>query len=311
MTYNDMDEKFTFFKFDFDDSSFSNDILYTTYYSNQEKTITSNSETSNPVYIRFHYTMIHQLSQRTFLEMILGSKASRNEDRFYSTLPLSEYQERKSEVSHWKISSMISVKLKLYEIMNIKDKMILLFWSINKHALTNGVLPTFATSTLPLDFQMRRLADDIDRGSCNFDLDDQAAILLQQTNNNNKDDDDDDDDDDGGSNLYYLRLKPKGYFMVWTSGRKFPQPHMNAHTCKRLGINTETVIKLDVVYIPAFDDTILDTGTTTVVLVGSFDRNKWVITEQYNDYLNSFDNYHRCTHSSTVSINQLPFFNVY
>ncbi|ORY97006.1 hypothetical protein BCR42DRAFT_399169 [Absidia repens] len=47
-----------------------------------------------------------QLSRQTFLQNILISKASKNEDRFYSILPFSPYQDRKLEVSHWKINTM-------------------------------------------------------------------------------------------------------------------------------------------------------------------------------------------------------------
>ncbi|ORY99635.1 hypothetical protein BCR42DRAFT_213772 [Absidia repens] len=80
--YENTNKEFTFFKFDFHDTSFSDAIINARYYANQEKTISTNSRTTNPVYIRFHHTMIHQLSQQTFLEMILSSKASRNGNKF-------------------------------------------------------------------------------------------------------------------------------------------------------------------------------------------------------------------------------------
>ncbi|CAO3588637.1 unnamed protein product [Absidia cylindrospora] len=133
-----------FFNLDFDAKP-----MDAPYFADHVVSRTTRSHSTNPVYIRFHYTMARHLSQQTFLEMMLGSKASRNEDRFYSVLPLSNYHEKKIEVSHWNIHSMLSVKLKLYDIMNNKDKVFLLFWSTGLDVLRNNVLPTFATTTLP------------------------------------------------------------------------------------------------------------------------------------------------------------------
>ncbi|ORY96088.1 hypothetical protein BCR42DRAFT_457606 [Absidia repens] len=90
LAYNDMEggEKFTFFKFDF------NNLQTPVREQNFQPSV-------HPISLYFN-----QLSRQTFLQNILISKASKNEDRFYSILPFSPYQDRKLEVSHWKINTM-------------------------------------------------------------------------------------------------------------------------------------------------------------------------------------------------------------
>ncbi|ORZ07409.1 hypothetical protein BCR42DRAFT_153167 [Absidia repens] len=67
---------FTFFKFDFNDTSFSDtqklDLL-----ANPEVAPNMRWYTSNPVYLKFHYILVRQLKQQSFLEKILRSKASK------------------------------------------------------------------------------------------------------------------------------------------------------------------------------------------------------------------------------------------
>ncbi|CAO3593799.1 unnamed protein product [Absidia cylindrospora] len=67
-------QSFSFFKFDFDNPSFSTAILNTTMYANATVSLRTREHTSNPVYIQFHYMMIKQLSTQTFLQMMLTSK---------------------------------------------------------------------------------------------------------------------------------------------------------------------------------------------------------------------------------------------
>ncbi|ORZ02114.1 hypothetical protein BCR42DRAFT_429677 [Absidia repens] len=302
---------FTFFKFDFvDDPYFSK--LAAMIYANQAKVMRTRSTTTNPVYMRFHYTMTRQLNQQTFLEIILGSKASKNEDRFYSTLPLSEYANKKTEVSHWKISSMVSVKLKLYDIMNNMDKLCLLFWSVQKDAIKHGVLPTFVTSTLSLEFKMERLRHTLSNFGSNFDLDDPSIIILchdQHTNNNNinnsQENDDDDDENDGGDGqpcYYSLRLKPKEFYVV-TRDRTCPDTSNDLFMtslplCQRVGIHPASTDTLDIVLISPFSseesswNVIHDSrlhGMCCLVLVGSFAQNKWIIPCQDVDHYTHYD----------------------
>ncbi|ORZ06434.1 hypothetical protein BCR42DRAFT_456411 [Absidia repens] len=249
--YQGFPEDFTFFKFDFHDSPFSDKMINAPYY-NESNATNTRAASTNPVYIQFHYTMIRQLRQQTFLDMILSSKASRNEDRFYSILPLSQYHERKSEVAHWGIDNMLSVKLRLYDIMNIRDKLSLFFWSSGESVVNRGLLPTFATSTLSLEFSFHIMSCDF----CNFDLNNPSTIMLyhhQQTNTCEENDDDNDDDDGNDTKRYFLRLKPKEY-KVATRDRRNTNRDILIAECipilKDLGIENASTHTLDVVSIP-------------------------------------------------------------
>ncbi|CAO3630823.1 unnamed protein product [Cunninghamella blakesleeana] len=86
--------------------------------------------------------------KRSFLNMILNSNASRNQDRFTAILPswkkYSHFIKDENTISNWNITSMMSVRLKLYEIMDLWDKAYLLGTCSNNYS--NPILiPTFAT----------------------------------------------------------------------------------------------------------------------------------------------------------------------
>ncbi|ORY97069.1 hypothetical protein BCR42DRAFT_430490 [Absidia repens] len=296
----EMEQKeFIFFQFNFEDPSFITRIVNTNYYRNENESQFMRSRTSNPVYIRFHNTMICQLAQQTFLEMILVSKASRNEDRFHSILPLTEYKSKITEVRHWNITSLLSVKLKLYEIMNTKDKLVLLFWS--GHAIHGSVLPTFATSTLSLDLGIGMLRDEMPSSS-QFDLNCPSTIMLRQINNSDADneegDDDDDDEDDDNLNRYYLRLKAREYYMV--DFQYFTEDMLkdcldaikdSAALYNRLGMDEDINTSFDIVSIPALKrtGTSLDYfnspshGLYSLNLIGSFAKNIWILDRYHFD----------------------------
>ncbi|CAO3588608.1 unnamed protein product [Absidia cylindrospora] len=211
------------------------------------------NDSSNPVYIYFHQTMTKQLNQQTFLEMMLKSKASKNEDRFYSILPLSEYKSNMRENMDWDIHTTVAVKLKLYEIMSTKDKLILLFWSGHFGALNKGtLLPTFATSTLPLGFQNGELTH-CPQAHWNFDLTNPSALLYQTKSSSS------------------LQLKPLQYFV-------YDHDALDAIGLRPSIIHTT---KMDLVCIPALTH---DAMTSTfhqyyIILVGRFVENQWTLDQ--------------------------------
>ncbi|CAO3652009.1 unnamed protein product [Cunninghamella blakesleeana] len=93
-----------------------------------------------------------RLVQQSFIDMMVASNASRNEDRFYAVLPSwNKYKhltKNRKTISSWKITNMLSVKLKLYELMedndgDLWDKARLLYYSSIYD--TAPVLPSFAT----------------------------------------------------------------------------------------------------------------------------------------------------------------------
>ncbi|ORZ06417.1 hypothetical protein BCR42DRAFT_427113 [Absidia repens] len=114
---------------------------------------------SDPVYPKFHATMIKHLKERSFLEMILKSKASRCEDRLYAVLPLSKYKDQPTNQSLVDeegrcqvVNNLTSLKLKLFQWMDTKDRLDLLFLAGNNASLHHDcILPTFATTTIPCD----------------------------------------------------------------------------------------------------------------------------------------------------------------
>ncbi|KAI8338689.1 hypothetical protein BC941DRAFT_512807 [Chlamydoabsidia padenii] len=98
-----------------------------------------------------------QLSGRSFLSMILNSKAARHEDRFHAILPLTNYRhflKDKNTVSSWKIKSISLVRQKLLEFMTVEDKLNLLYMSTHHGDLP--ILPSFVTKTheLGLDYNI-------------------------------------------------------------------------------------------------------------------------------------------------------------
>ncbi|CAO3588650.1 unnamed protein product [Absidia cylindrospora] len=318
--YRGTNGEVSFFTFDFNDTSFSDAILDTGYYSNGFKSYHTRMRTSNPIYIHFHYTMIRQVNKQTFLEMILRSKASKNEDRFYSILPLSEYQDKITEVPHWNIGSMVSVKLKLYEIMNINHKFALLFWSTPYNAVANGILPTFLTSTLPLEVDIGHLLHGVDIFTCNFDLENPSSIMLhhpQHVNNNNNNDDDGGDHDDHGSNRYFLRLKPKKYSVINRDhSMDIPNEMMTKSIpiFRRLGIHHASTKTLDIISIPAFIINrkyypYSDYEKYFLFLVGCFVKNKWMILSHH--YYEEHNTFHLKNNDVRETNKSVPFLDIY
>ncbi|CAO3601393.1 unnamed protein product [Absidia cylindrospora] len=284
--------RMSFFNYDFDRPVIKNIDITTIEWMDLER----DSFHSNTVYIRFHHTLIQQLSQRTFLDKILKSKASKNEDRFYAVLPQSEYNTQlalsnKHEVSQWNINSIFSVKLKLYEIMNTNDKLNLLFWSGNNKSSNVGlILPTFATSTLSLDAS----TDYLTGHPCNFDLSNPSTIMLHQntttTNGKKKND----------PHPYYLNLKPLTYYTLGSGGyahigpddrtyyciNNVYDPHISFYTSLQIidrNVDMDMEHQVTIVAIPSFeakfcslnfDGTPLD---CCIFLIGNPVKNKWLL----------------------------------
>ncbi|CAO3600985.1 unnamed protein product [Absidia cylindrospora] len=228
-----------------------------------------------PVYQTFHSTVQQQLNHQTFLEMILKSKASRNEDRMHAILPLSpDYKHKiasKNQVSQWHITNLISVKLQLYDWASTKHKWQLLFLSSFSNHM-GGTLPTFATSTIawpsPANYPTLHEQD-----KCNFDLTNDDSIQLVTLDNGSK----------------KLVIKPKEYYQhknyqkILLSGHN---PKDEAMLRRLLHLNT-TIDLPDMICIPDDSDHIFqqDTSTTKrdggvthcIYLIGCFAKNKWIL----------------------------------
>ncbi|CAO3652884.1 unnamed protein product [Cunninghamella blakesleeana] len=102
------------------------------------------------------YKWIHffklKMKPQTYLDMILKSNASQHEDRFYAILPLwKEHGHFMQLISEWNITTMLSVRLRLYDIMNggndLWNQARLLFGCAILHG--KSILPSFATCYSP------------------------------------------------------------------------------------------------------------------------------------------------------------------
>ncbi|ORZ08218.1 hypothetical protein BCR42DRAFT_425472, partial [Absidia repens] len=150
----------------------------------------------------FYDSMRRQLTSRTVLELILQSKASRNEDRFYSIIPLApkyrHYLKDKHSVSSLGISDMLSVRLRLLKWLDTKDKLNLLFCAQNPiTSKTVALLPTFATQLKTIKRGLLQLITE--HRDPNFDYDNPDCVRLTRG--------------DGDSNLNVLWLCPKAYYI--------------------------------------------------------------------------------------------------
>ncbi|KAI9305986.1 hypothetical protein BJ944DRAFT_248594 [Cunninghamella echinulata] len=139
------DEISTFFSYSFDHHSLTKAININ-YNNNTNTNKVSYVDVDSP--IKFISFLKSKFTQQDHLKMLLESNASRNEDRFNAILPswkkYNHWIKDKNTVSDWNITDMISVRLKLYELMDdLWDKATLLYacsWSIN-----SPILPSYAS----------------------------------------------------------------------------------------------------------------------------------------------------------------------
>ncbi|CAO3588428.1 unnamed protein product [Absidia cylindrospora] len=306
--------KISFFNFDFDDPSTLSD-----YTAPRAFKYTVHQPVMSPaVYLTFHLNLIKQLKAQTFLETMLKSKASRNEDRFYAVLPRSKYQHKlgsKHDVDRWHIKTLLSVKLKLFEFMDTNDKLNFLFLAGNKTSLYKGlILPTFATSTItwngPVEYLMQTTDTNLDH--CNFNGSNQAdTITLSRS-------------------LDCLCLKPKVYRVSRCDGKGEDcrnSLYHNRPLRRRLHLDDDDDdhVPLDAVAIFSYnkairasftDDTERDgsiSGYYFIHLIGSFEKNIWVLdVDDHLQYLtDGIDDDHHPKWTMRHTNDQSPGFNIY
>ncbi|CAO3637367.1 unnamed protein product [Cunninghamella blakesleeana] len=117
-------------------------------YSSYNKRIANEEVIDSIIFKKF---VKERFMQRPHLDMILDSNATRNEDRFNAILSSwKEYNHLIKDVPNWNITDMVSVRLKLYEIMDGDDNL----WDRAKLLHTNNlkyfdnvdaILPSFAS----------------------------------------------------------------------------------------------------------------------------------------------------------------------
>ncbi|ORZ06405.1 hypothetical protein BCR42DRAFT_496279 [Absidia repens] len=254
-----------FFRFDFDDPAFSSYLQ------------TYPGAASYIVHMHLHDTLIKQLTTQSFLQMMLKSKASKHEDRFYAILPQSKYISKISQVSDWQLHSMVDVKLKLFEIMDTNDKVNLLFMSGVHDTKTQGdTLPTFATSIYSWDSHFLSYTGS----PYNIDFDDDYITLRYQQD----------------ANLHYLQLIPAEYYIGWRS----ETTNMDYYDAKVAKARKTKLFKyndhddddeddhhhgftMDIVALtPVAKQSGIDDSDVRIHLIGSFAENKWLLSSAYD-----------------------------
>ncbi|CAO3601440.1 unnamed protein product [Absidia cylindrospora] len=257
----------TFFKFDFDNPRFLSAIK------NIDTIFYDDIATSAPGYLNFHAVMNTQLNTQTFFEKMLKSKASKHEDRFFAILPQTNYKDKIYQIGDCNLNSMTAVKLKLFEIMDTKDKLDLLFLvGTSRMEYKFDTLPTFITPTIYWNDPFR--AYGLTQFPYNFDFLDnnQSTITLHQEKNS--------------SRQHYLQLTPKEYYVHHKLVHHFISNNKHARKTKLfdyLPLDDNCSLILDIISISLFnesaivDDAPLEMINHRINLIGSFEKNKWLL----------------------------------
>ncbi|CAO3615620.1 unnamed protein product [Cunninghamella echinulata] len=255
--------------------------------------------------------------------MLLNSNASRNEDRFNAILPSwNEYNhliKDKNTVSKWHITNMISVRLKLFAIMdNLWDKARLLH-ACSTHAFKTLILPTFASyyseSGMYL-YERHNLELAYERYFHNL-----SNYILKKNNNNNNNKDDKDNEEyiklkniytgppsllssTGSPSMYksnlnniqlkchYLSIWPNSYFII-KKKNKFNQEFLSTYSLKMDN-------SLKYIFIPFFTHSLSDyshvppLNGSGIYILGNTKKNKWIIISKMN-FTQEFSLYSICS----------------
>ncbi|CAO3593797.1 unnamed protein product [Absidia cylindrospora] len=202
--------------------------------------------------------------------MMLDSKASKTEDRFYAILPHTKYKDKINQVAHWELNTLLSVKLKLFEIMDTKDKLTLLFLG---QIYGQTILPTFATPTIPSD----RMKQHILEYPLNFDLTKPTITLHVHAHHSRL--------------FYYIQLIPQKYSVLPKHYRELILRPVIDDLKESVGnqfqLDNHNLV-FDMVRLSYFDENALESPAEmesshlfTMCLIGSFVENKWFVSIGY------------------------------
>ncbi|CAO3637862.1 unnamed protein product [Cunninghamella blakesleeana] len=160
-----------FFSYHFNDADADNDNDNDNQKQQQQRTINNEEEEDNDKNKKiltcedvndlktFKQFLKSRFMQQSYLEMMLNSNATSNQDRFNAILPLwNKYQHHIKNISEWNITDMTSVRIKLYEIMDdLWDKAILLY-ACSSYS-DDYILPTFAKHSSIYNLEIIERAD--------------------------------------------------------------------------------------------------------------------------------------------------------
>ncbi|CAO3637659.1 unnamed protein product [Cunninghamella blakesleeana] len=247
----------------------------------------------------FHQFLKTRFMQRSHLEMILSSNATRNEDRFNAILPSwNKYKHLIKNVSEWDTTDMTSVRLKLYEIMNDDD-----LWEKAKllHACSDDcpeiIIPSFANHNNVKKLMIIEKYDDdhvdykeFERNildSITYSKTQEEVALLQQCMNEYK---------SKSKSLWienlisiqfnqyrcFLSVKANSYFI---KNEEFYDHDRNNYIKNKLSLD-DGHDEIQEVFLPFFTFALPDyvdsphiyTKCSNVYLVGNRDKNRWILS---------------------------------
>ncbi|KAI8078787.1 uncharacterized protein BX664DRAFT_389169 [Halteromyces radiatus] len=202
------------------------------------------------------------LKERSFLDMMLNSRATRNEDRFYAILPL--YKEFKHyadnhEISTWGITDMLSVRLQLLRIVKFQEKLALLLLCTKSTFVSDIILPSFASCLSSSDAVLLRWATELSYKPSLLE-----GIELHKDEDANRD---------------YLRIT-----VPWS--RTFTDPilphdmELSEYARRELGLDLS---ELEAVFMPITVHDEKTNHTMGVKLLGDRQKNIWIMLNRMTD----------------------------
>ncbi|CAO3637998.1 unnamed protein product [Cunninghamella blakesleeana] len=306
------------YRFDDDDHRHHHDQQKCTWYNeNDDEMLTTDDVIDS---ITFNQFVRSRFMQRSHLEMVMNSYASRNEDRFHAILPSwNEHKHLTKNVSEWKITDMTSVRLKLYEIMdNLWEKAALLYACAPKSNDKTFILPSFATRYYSTDLRITEKCNTNDAVYEDFEkikLKDinyfveekeisQLKLLLNEYKTNSK--------PMWIENLIniqldqhhrWLSVKTNSYFIT----NKLPYRYRNKKSLQNSLLLNDKEDEFHFVFIPFFTSNIPDyidhplfyDEDSCIFLVGNRDKNKWALIHGSS---NEFESDQFCSDTYTFNI---------
>ncbi|CAO3627662.1 unnamed protein product [Cunninghamella echinulata] len=245
--------------------------------------------------------------QRSFLEKIINSNATKNEDRFNAIFPswkkYSHHIRNRNTVSEWGITNMTSVLLKLYEIMDLWDKATLLY-ACSTH-LQLPISPTFASQFKDDTFCLIEKDDFISATECYSQT---LLNHLLNINGNNKNDEEYQKIDEMKFGSIYadnlldiqyihtsLSVKPNKYFSVKLE-YTFDQEFLSTYLLENNDSLKSVFIPFFTFTIPKYAD-VPPVDGSGIYLLGDIDKNRWIIIPKFRycmvvyEYLPYSNNY--------------------
>lgn len=229
---------------------------------------------------RFKGSMRRRLLKRSFLEMMLETKASNNEDRFHSILPLTpKYKHHIMDgdtIADWGITDKLSVRLKLLEWIDTRDQLTLLI-SCTPPMSTPPLLPSFATCMRSIKHGFSKYLHALPPDSCNFDLGILPSVGVSKI----------------GGGITRLCVRPKVYYVPSTrkpTRQYYQEIGLSSRIWGILGLDKEKDALVGI-SIPLFlNPTITHDPTNDRLLrsdfqlVGNWEKNIWICYRFCSNY---------------------------